>query len=169
MANLNIKFNNKSYSIDSSLLADATASLEAHLTTMAGGEGGLANIYWDGNIDGRENVDGGMFTYVKMSDEFIPMEKLYGATVTIETDGVITDQFVIDQTNLLDGSSDLGFPVWQVIESSGRAMAIAGFDVDSFDLSGGEGYIVTRGVYFTQFGSMHTSSLEFVAPAPVAL
>jgi hypothetical protein len=34
MANLNIKFNNKSYSIDSSLLADATASLEAHLASM---------------------------------------------------------------------------------------------------------------------------------------
>jgi hypothetical protein len=34
MANLNIKFNNKSYSIDSSLLADATARLESHLMSM---------------------------------------------------------------------------------------------------------------------------------------
>lgn len=37
MANLNIKFNNKSYSIDSAFLADATASLEAHLTAMMNG------------------------------------------------------------------------------------------------------------------------------------
>jgi hypothetical protein len=34
MANLNIKFNNKNYSIDSALLADAFASLEGHLAAM---------------------------------------------------------------------------------------------------------------------------------------
>ena len=34
MANLNIKFNNRQYSIDSSLLADATARLETHLVSM---------------------------------------------------------------------------------------------------------------------------------------
>lgn len=34
MANLNIKFNNKTYSIDSASLADATATLEAHLMGM---------------------------------------------------------------------------------------------------------------------------------------
>jgi hypothetical protein len=34
MANLNIKFNNKNYSIDSALLADALASLEGHLVAM---------------------------------------------------------------------------------------------------------------------------------------
>jgi hypothetical protein len=35
MANLNIKFNNKTYSIDSASLADATARLEAHLASMS--------------------------------------------------------------------------------------------------------------------------------------
>lgn len=34
MANLNIKFNNKTYSIDSALLADTLASLEGHLVAM---------------------------------------------------------------------------------------------------------------------------------------
>lgn len=34
MANLNIKFNNKNYSIDSALLADVFASLEGHLVDM---------------------------------------------------------------------------------------------------------------------------------------
>jgi hypothetical protein len=34
MANLNIKFNNKSYSIDPASLADALASLEGHLAAM---------------------------------------------------------------------------------------------------------------------------------------
>ena len=34
MANLNIKFNNKSYSIDSTSLSDATARLETHLMSM---------------------------------------------------------------------------------------------------------------------------------------
>ena len=35
MANLNIKFNNKIYSIDPVLLSDAISSLEAHLSSMA--------------------------------------------------------------------------------------------------------------------------------------
>jgi hypothetical protein len=61
MANLNIKFNNKQYSIDSSLLADATARLEAHLITMkdqpiqtlAPGlyETGAINLWQEGNYD----------------------------------------------------------------------------------------------------------------------
>lgn len=34
MANLNIKFNNKNYSIDPASLADATALLEGHLASM---------------------------------------------------------------------------------------------------------------------------------------
>ena len=36
MANLNIKFNNKTYSIPPASLADATATLEAHLMGMMG-------------------------------------------------------------------------------------------------------------------------------------
>lgn len=61
MANLNIKFNNKNYSIDPASLADATARLEAHLTSMVGGGDVDSNIItWDGNMDGREVVNLGV-------------------------------------------------------------------------------------------------------------
>lgn len=47
MAKFNIKFNNKNYSIDKSLLADATARLEAHLMSMMG-ESGEETLEGDG-------------------------------------------------------------------------------------------------------------------------
>lgn len=52
MANLNIKFNNKTYSIDSAALADAMASLEGHLISMTNGgsEPYVAGLYQTGAV-----------------------------------------------------------------------------------------------------------------------
>lgn len=99
MANLNIKFNNKSYSIDPTSLADATTRLEAHLASMAGGGDVDSNVItWDGNTEGLPSIDiypdlaPGMAMMYKVSDLVFTTDELIGATVITSTpDGDIEE------------------------------------------------------------------------------
>lgn len=91
MANLNIKFNNKNYSIDSALLADALVSLEGHLTAMVDepGEPELGStIIWNSlGVMGNPSVEF-YAPFVKVY-ECIPSSLLDGGSLSMNIGGEI--------------------------------------------------------------------------------
>lgn len=88
MAKINIKFNNKNYSIDSALLTDALASLEGHLVVMMNEptepELGFPIAWNSMEVMGNATLPMGEFGVVKVSD-YIPTIDEMANTIIIAT------------------------------------------------------------------------------------
>lgn len=95
MAKTNIKFNNKNYSFENSLLADATARLEAHFTAM---------------INGAEVLEGDGAEYYTLA----PTPLSFRSTAPLnELQEVTINGEVVDPSNytLEEGSTIVTFPI----------------------------------------------------------
>ena len=96
---LKIVVNGVEYSVDSTKLTDAVASLEATFSALSGGGSDTPSVItWDGNTEGRKVVDlGEGMAAVKLAD-FVSKEQIMGATITTS----IGETCVVDNTSWND-------------------------------------------------------------------
>lgn len=109
MAKTNIKFNNKNYSIENSLLADATAKLEAHFTAM---------------INGAEVLEGDGAEYYTLA----PTPLSFRSTAPLsELQEVTINGEVVDPSNytLEEGSTIVTFPIEYL-----KTLDVGSYEVD---------------------------------------
>lgn len=114
MAKINIKFNNKNYSIDPASLADATARLETHLAGMMATSTPAAGLYQTGAIalyeeQGASAVEGMM---IKSWDELVN-----DGTIVVDSNKCLTADSKSKKTVL---TGDLVMPDDESITSIGK-------------------------------------------------
>lgn len=162
MANINIAFNNKNYLIDSTFLADALASLEAHFMGMVGENPDVGNVItWDGNTEGRLSF---LDAYYKVSDLVLTHEEIRSATVEFSNgESMAVDEY-------WDSMNKWGMITegYVTIPSGYGGVLIA--MADNVDFGGGD-FIPERGIYFAALNGTYVSKLTIpsTSTTPVVL